>query len=113
MKKIILALFILCISINIFGKAGPEIPLPVISASEAIDLASNYFYGGKTKRPDQDYFKIEDYILISVKYTNNFNEEKQTEWAWEIKFVHPVQNDHSLTYKITNDGKVIETGSSR
>jgi len=44
---------------------------------------------------------------MSADYTNYFNETYEKEWAWEIKFIHPVQNDHSVVYKITNDKQII------
>jgi len=50
--------------------------------------------------------KHED-ILISAIYTNYFQEKYQNEWAWRIDFTHPVQNDHSVVYKVTNQKQVI------
>ena len=108
MKKLILVLFLICIATNVFAKAGLEMPTPKISATEAITLASNYFYDGKTEVIDGNDFKIEEYILISAEYTNDFNSENQKEWAWKIIFVHPLANDHTITYKITNDKNITE-----
>lgn len=110
MKKIlplIVILFILSICSNAFAKAGPPIPVPAISMSEAIDIAVEYFYNKEIGVIDGDYFKVEDYILISSQYTNYINEEYQKEWAWVITFIHPVQNDHSVVYKVTNNKEII------
>jgi len=112
MKKILFSFitlfFILVIIANVFSEAGPPIPNPKITVTEAIEIAKNYFYFGKSSVIDSEYFKIEDYILLSAQYTNYFMEEYQNEWAWKIRFVHPIQNDHSVTYKVTNNGEIFE-----
>lgn len=110
MKRIlplIVTLLILFIYSDAFAKAGPPIPVPGISISEAIDIAEEYFYNKETRMVDSDYFKVEDYILISAQYTNYIDEEYQKDWSWIIKFIHPVQNDHSVVYKVTNDKEII------
>ena len=110
MKKnvtLIVLLFILLTWSNVFAKSSPPIPVPEISISEAIDIAEEYFYNKETRVVDSDYFKVENYILISAQYTNYIDEEYQEDWYWIIKFIHPIQNDHSVVYKVTNDKEII------
>ena len=108
MKKLIVVLFLLCISINVFADAGPPIPIPQITLKKAVELAEKNFYEKWKNVIDGDYFQIEDYIIQKIEYTKYFREEERNEWAWYIRFVHPVANDHSVTYKITNSGEVYE-----
>ena len=44
---------------------------------------------------------------MSAKYTNYIDEETQEEWCWVITFRHPVQNDHSVVYKVMNNKEII------
>ncbi|MFC1743530.1 hypothetical protein ACFL35_05995 [Candidatus Riflebacteria bacterium] len=90
------------------AKSGSPIPVPRISIIEAISLATGYFRSGKTKLIDPEYAKIEEYILISAQYTKRFDNNLTNNWAWKIRFVHPVINDHSVTYKVTDDRKIVE-----
>ncbi len=102
-RKILIMICLVFLSINAFAKKGPQIPMPKILATAAIALATDYFTSEKTQIVDGHYFKKDDYILISINYTNKF---KDNEWAWKIVFVHPKQNDHSATFKVVNQ-KVI------
>ena len=103
----ILILFSLFLFGNALAKSASPIPVPKVSISEAVEIAKEYFYNKETRVIDGDYFKVKDYILISAQYTNYFNEKYEKEWAWKIKFVHPVQNDHSLLYKVRNNKEII------
>ena len=110
MKNIIFVIsffLILNITTSDFSDAGPPIPIPKISINEACSIAMNYFYSKENRFIDPKYFKGKDYILISANYTNHFNDKFEKIWAWKIVFVHPVQNDHSVAYKITDDKKVV------
>ena len=89
------------------AKSGPAIPNPQITAIEAVNIAQDFFYSEETRIIDGETFKLEDYVLVLAQYTNDFNGKAGNEWGWKIKFQHLVQNDHSLVYKISNDGKVI------
>jgi len=106
-STLILILSILFLFGNGLAKSGSPIPVPKVSISEAIDIATKYFYNKETRVIDGDCFKVKDYILISAQYTNYFNEKYEKEWAWKIEFVHPVQNDHSLLYKVRNNKEII------
>jgi len=106
--SIFLILLLLSLSSKVFAKAGPPIPKPQISIVEAIKIAEDYFYSGKSSVIDNVSYKIKEYILVSVEYTTYFMEEHQREWAWKIRFVHPIANDNSITFKVTSDGKIFE-----
>jgi len=112
-RYIFFLLFLITIPTNLFAKSGPPIPVPRLSISEAVDIAQQYFYNKEARIADRDYFKISDYILISAEYTNRFEESKEKEWAWKIIFIHPVQNDHSVVYKVTDDKQIIFLYGSR
>ncbi len=126
MKKTILTLLLLGIAWNAFAEPGPPMLKPNISLSEASQLAKDYF-SANTK--EDEYFKIEDYFVISGEYKYFGDIYKRTEgwladgsnnkeylekvndyWAWEIRIIHPIANDISITYKITNSKQVIELG---
>lgn len=95
------------ISALVFAKSGPPIPAPQVTAIEAITIAQDFFYNKEIRIIDGGIFKLKDYVLISAQYTNDFNNHADEEWGWRIKFQHPIQNDHSLLYKITNDRKIV------
>lgn len=110
MKRLLLIILLpLCgiIPIHVLADAGAPIPEPKISISAAVDLAAKHLRSGKTKVVDPKLAKIDEYIVISAKYTNNFKGKKETKWNWKVMFVHPVINDHTVTYKVTGDKKVI------
>jgi hypothetical protein len=90
-----------------FAKSGPAIPNPQITAIEAVNIAQDFFYNKETRIIDGETFKLKDYVLVLAQYTNVFDNKADNEWGWKIKFQHLVQNDHSLVYKILNDGRVI------
>jgi len=96
MRKIILSFIAVLMSSVVFARPGPEIPIPKVTAIEAISIASDYFYSGNTKV----YYKPKDYIMLVAEYTCNFGKKNNAEWAWKILFVHPKANDHSVSYKI-------------
>lgn len=106
-RKLIIILFLLAIPSGLFAKSGPSIPTPKLSITEAISVANKYFYNKETRLKDSDSFKKSEYIIISAEYANYFKETRQKEWAWKITFIHPVQTDHSVVYKVTDDKQVI------
>ena len=111
MKKmmfVVLLLLFAIVSIRVLADAGAPIPKPKISISEAADLAVKHLRSGKTKVVDAGQVKIEEYIVISAEYTNNFKNKRKSKWDWKVKLVHPVVNDHTVTYKVTGDKKVVE-----
>ena len=103
-----------------FAEAGPPIPVPKVSIDRALELSRAAL---KEDFADSDAFKSKDMIVLSVLYKNYakeseyyddyakmkekaFLEKYRAQWAWEIVFVHPVANDISYTYKVSQDGKV-------
>ncbi len=111
-RKIIIFLCLFIIPVVIFAKSGPPIPVPKLSISEAVDMAGRYLCDSEYRLKDTDLFPKSEYIVISAEYTNYFKQGYQKEWAWKIKFIHPVQNDHSVIYKVTNDREVMFVGAS-
>ncbi len=90
-----------------WSKAGSPIPVPKVTATAAIKLATRHFLDKETRAVDTGDYKKSEYILTLAQYTNRFGEKSQKTWAWKIRFVHPVANDHSVEYKVTSDRKVI------
>ena len=110
MKNLLLLTFLaglISFYVLAFAKPGPVIPNPQITAAEAVNIAQDFFYSEETRIIDGETFKLEDYVLVLAQYTNDFNDKADNEWGWKIKFQHLAQNDHSLVYKISDDGKVI------
>jgi len=112
LRKIAVLLTLLIVPVYAFAKSGPAIPAPKLSISEAASVAGKYFYEKETRAYDSSFFKKSEYIIVSAEYTNYFGGKHQPEWAWKIRFIHPVQNDHSVTYKVTNDRQVIFLNAS-
>jgi hypothetical protein len=109
---IITALAVLFSVAAVWSKAGPAIPLPQVKVAEAIELATKYFLDKETRVFDIKEFKKSEYILTLAQYTRSFGEKRGNTWAWKIRFVHPVANDHSVEYKVTGDRKVVYLGGS-
>lgn len=109
MRNILRVFFILLtglIAFSAFADAGPPLPLPEISLTEAVELAKDHFVVKETRNNDGEVFKKDEYILISANYTNYFQEKYEKEWAWRIEFTHPAQNDHSVVYKVSNQNRL-------
>lgn len=110
-QQILAVVFILMIfflPFSAFAEAGPPIEIPSVSAVEAIALAQKALLS--IKEPTDPSYKIrhKDFILTDLKYTDYWEDKFQKDWAWYVTFRHPIANDCSVTYKITNDRKVIE-----
>ncbi len=108
-KNIFLISFLLLMGIttSVLSDAGAPITIPKVSINDACSIAMNYFNSKENRFIDPESFKRKDYILMSANYTKYFNDKIEKNWAWKIVFVHPVQNDHSVVYKITDDKNVI------
>ncbi len=107
MKKIIpilIAVAVIILPIKAFSDSGSPLPIPNVSATEAIHLANNYFKALLS----HSEIKANDYILLSVEWTDHYRNNYYGEWSWVVRFVHPVHNDVSWTFKVTNKKKVIE-----
>jgi hypothetical protein len=103
-----LALLVLLSAGAAWSKAGAPIPVPEVKIAEAIELATKYFLDKETRVFDAKEFKKSEYIITLVQYTRGFKKA----WAWKIRFVHPVANDHSVEYRVTADRKVVYLGGS-
>jgi len=82
---------------SVFAKSGPEIPKPAFEIEQAISLARKELLKGKGP-VDAGLAKPQDYLIVNVEYkkTNNL-------WRWEILFVHPIYNDHTVLYAVEMD----------
>jgi len=103
MKKI-LFLVILVFSSNVLSKAGPKVPIPKLSYTEAYNIANELLLS-KKYNVDTEYFFVKDYILNSINYQKS---EDVWVWVWVVSFFHPVANDHSVTFHIAQNGKLIK-----
>ena len=107
--SLLLALHLL-IPTHAFSKAGPKIPTPQHTASEAIEIVEAVF---RKSFPDGRRFAegpglmIKDFFVQSAVYASSFDEISFGEWSWLIKFVHPVHNDNSFVFRLKNNGEVI------
>jgi len=89
------------------SKSGAPIPVPKVKITEAIELATSYFLDKETRAIDTKEFKKSEYIITLVQYTGG-----RGGWAWKIRFVHPIANDHSVEYKVTGGKEVVFLGAS-
>ncbi|MBN1522775.1 MAG: hypothetical protein JW928_09620 [Candidatus Aureabacteria bacterium] len=105
MKKLIVLLVLLVLPIVVYSAKGPEIPISNVTLEEAIEIAKDAFEEYKTKKNNEAFYS--PFIITKVIYTDYFEEHPKSEWAWYVKFVHPIQNDCTYTFKITDDKKVV------
>jgi hypothetical protein len=89
-----------------------RIPVPKVTISEAVDLVTKRLRSGEVKFIDAEVAKPSEYIVMSAEYTTRFDDKKETGWVWKVRIVHPVHNDHSIIFRVTNDEKVTAIGGS-
>ena len=114
MLKIQFSTMIILISLASVLKAdaGPAIPVPDIRVEEAICLSRDYFLNQWENPYERTSLDLEDFIIQQVIYTNYYrtgeqiDQEIQEQWVWLITFIHPVANDHTLTFKIDSAGEI-------
>lgn len=94
------------------AKSGPPIPVPKITISEAVDLVTRRIGSGEVKFIDPEVAKPSEYIVTSAEYTTRFDDQKETDWAWKVRIVHPVHNDHSIVFRVANDEVLTANGGS-
>ena len=99
---------LLCSS-HSFAISGPEIPKPDIKIEQAVALARAALVLDD-KIPNWDFAQKKDFILMRADYTDRVDGIRSESWAWEIVFIHPKANDHTIIYKVTNQGVVIHVG---
>jgi hypothetical protein len=92
------------------AEVGPPIPVPKISVPVAVKLATEAFEDEISKETNP-YVKFDNFILVSVIYTNAFKERDAAAWAWKVTFVHARNSDFKYIYKVDNAKKatLIET----
>jgi len=99
--KLFFAFLLIFFAVGAHSKPGPEVPLPKLSHQEAFEIAHAHLQSEKYIH-DKTHFLAKEYILMSLQYVKN-----QGSWVWQIRFAHPVANDHSVTFKVSQAGKVI------
>ena len=99
------AFLFLLLPVLCYGKAGPEIPRPKITITEAVKIAKNKLLQ-ESKLVDSRYFKAKEYIVISVSYTNRYRKKLFKEWGWVIVFTHPLANDHNAIYRVISTDSI-------
>jgi hypothetical protein len=118
MKIIFMTLALLVASPLAWGKAGSEIPRPKQSVTNAVALATKHFLGKKSLSEEKLKWRKEC-IIVAVSYDTpharstrwNRNNKKikldlDEEWSWFVKFIHPVGNDVSFTFRVMPDDTV-------
>ena len=100
--KRIFTVFILVVSMNVFSKAGPQVPVPELTFQGAYEIAHNELLTKKFNH-DSSSFHAKDYILGSINY-----QRSDSLWVWVINFFHPVANDHNVTFYVSQKGKVVK-----
>src|SRR5688572_2645690 len=93
------------------AKAGPEIPKPRISISDAVHKAEEHFLSGPAEGGlDQPAFRREC-IVVSAIYTAEFERsasriEDLDERSWVVTLVHPRHNDHRWVFQVRGNGAI-------
>ena len=105
-----LALLLLNLNQAVMADVGLPIPEPAHSLTQAVQIVDAHFRknfpDGKRFTESKD-FKIKDFFVTKVQYTQVFDEKKLKEWAWAITFQHPIQNDNSFTFQLSRKGEVL------
>ncbi len=111
MKKVLIITSLLSV-MPLLARAGvgPPIPEPKVEVTAAVKLAIKAFKSEISKE-DNPYVKYDNFILVSVLYTNAFKEKDTAIWAWKITFVHTRNSDFKYIYKVDNmkEAVLIET----
>ena len=118
MKTICMILTLLVASSLALAKAGPEIPRPKQSVADAVVVATKHFLSEKSLTEEKVEWRKEC-IIVAVSYDTpharsargkrNSKEviiDLDEDWSWFVKFVHPVGNDVSFTFRVMQDGTV-------
>jgi len=104
------------VAVTLLADAGPRIPLPKISMTEAIQFAQKQLGIDLVKDPAF----MRQMLLVEARYVseNHLAYEfpklfpkvgpviEKPRWFWVIAFVHPVSNDVSFTYCVDQSGQV-------
>ncbi|KQC12954.1 MAG: hypothetical protein APR63_01660 [Desulfuromonas sp. SDB] len=104
--------FLLSLVSVLQADAGPAIPLPEIRVEEAICLGRDYFLNQWDNPYERTSLDLKDFIIQQVIYTNYYrsgeqiDDEIQEQWIWLITFIHPVANDHTMTFQIDSAGEI-------
>jgi len=115
MKPTILAFFL---SVALFADAGPRIPLPKLSMTQAIEAAQKQLIVDMPEKPGalgstqmllvEVQYVSENYLMS--KYPKVFPRVapmlKNPRWFWIVGYVQPVANDVTRTYCVDQSGEI-------
>ncbi|MDD5132608.1 MAG: hypothetical protein PHH44_08120 [bacterium] len=109
-KLLVMILVLTMAPLTARTEVGPPIPAPKITVPVAVKLATEAFEDEISKESNP-YVKFDNFILVSVVYTNAFKERDTAGWAWKITFVHTRNSDFKYIYKVDNnkDAVLIDT----
>jgi hypothetical protein len=104
----VLALMMILSTAPLVAKAevGPPIPAPKVTVPVAVKLATEAFEDEISKETNP-YVKFDNFILVSVVYTNAFKEKDTANWAWKVTFVHTKNSNFKYIYKVENNKKAV------
>ncbi len=105
-KALIIALLLSVMPLVSRAEVGPPIPSPKVNVPTAVKLATKTFEN-EISQETNPYVKFENFILISVVYTNAFKEKDTASWAWKVTFVHTRNSDFKYIYKVDNNKKAV------
>lgn len=109
-KVLIIALLLSFLPLVARAEVGPPIPSPKVNVPTAVKLATKAFED-EISQETNPYVKFDNFILVSVVYTNAFKEKDTAVWAWKVTFVHTRNSDFKYIYKVDNakEAVLIET----
>jgi hypothetical protein len=105
-KVITLAILLAMVPLTARAEVGPPIPAPKVAVPIAVKLATQAFKNEISKETNP-YVKFDNFILVSVVYTNAFKERDTAVWAWKVTFVHTRNSDFKYIYKVENSKEAI------
>ncbi len=110
LKVIAIMLLLAVAPLTAKAEVGSPIPAPKVDVSTAVKLASNAFKREISKETNP-YVRFNNFILVSVVYTNAFKERDTSVWAWKVTYVHMRNSNFKYIYKVDNPkrAELIET----
>lgn len=106
LKVISFILLLMVVPLTVRAEVGPPIPAPKVAVPVAVKLATEAFKDEIAKETNP-YVKFDNFILVSVIYTNAFKERDTAVWAWKITFVHTRNSDFKYIYKVDNPKQAV------
>jgi hypothetical protein len=105
-KVMVIMLLLAVMPLVAKAEVGPPIPEPKVTVPVAVKLATEAFKD-EISMETNPYVKFENFILVSVVYTNAFKEKDTATWAWKVTFVHTRNSDFKYIYKVDNNKQAV------